>query len=260
MKIAVCVKQIPDPAEEGSLNPETKTLNRDTKLILDDSDAYGVEMALQLADSAGDSGEVILISMAPGSETNGLRTALAMGAASAILVSDPELLGTDALGTAKVLAAALATASPDLIIAATESTDGYTGTVPEQIAELMGLPSVTFAKSISVSDGKVSVQRQTEVGYDEIECPLPCVVSVTAGVVEPRYPSFKGIMAAKSKPVEEHSLKDLGIDSGAVGWAGARQEITDISDVPARAAGEVVVDEGEAHQNILNYLKELKII
>src|SRR5579885_2197090 len=144
MNIAVCVKQIPDPAEPGALNPDN-TLKRDGKLILDESDSYGVEMALQLVDKAG-SGEVTLISMAPNSETSGLRTALAMGAAKAILVSDDALKGSDALSTAKVLAKAIERAQPDLILAATESTDGYTGTTPVQVAELMGLPSVTFAK------------------------------------------------------------------------------------------------------------------
>lgn len=258
MKIAVCVKQIPDPAEVGSLDSETKTLKRDGKLILDDSDAYGVEMALQLADKVG--GEVVLVSMAPNAETNGLRTALAMGAESAVLVSDPALNGTDALGTAKVLASALKTVSPDLILTATESTDGYTGTIPEQIAELMEWPSVTFAKSIVIDGSEVKVERQTEVGYDEVTCPTPCVISVTAGVVEPRYPSFKGIMAAKSKPVAEMSLADLGIDAGTVGWAGARQEIVEISEVPARDAGKIITDEGEAFQNIVDYLKELKVV
>ncbi len=258
MKIAVCVKQIPDPAEEGSLDDATKTLKREGKLILDDSDAYGVEMALQLADSAG--GEVVLVSMAPNGETNGLRTALAMGAESAILVSDPALQGTDALGTAKVLAAALKTASPDLILTATESTDGYTGTVPEQIAELLEWPSVTFAKSITIDGDKVKVERQTEVGYDEVECPTPCVVSVTAGVVEPRYPSFKGIMAAKSKPLEEKTIADLGIDASQIGWEGARQEIVDVAEVPAREAGEVITDEGDAHEKIVDFLKEMKVV
>ena len=259
MQIAVCIKQIPDPAEDGAMDPETKTLKRDTKLILDDSDAYGVEMALQLADSAG-GGEVVLVSMAPNSETNGLRTALAMGAERAILISDPGLAGTDALGTAKVLAKAIGTLSPDLVVTATESTDGYTGTVPEQIAELMGLPSVTFAKSIAIEDGKVKIERQTEVGYDEVECPMPCVVSVTAGVVEPRYPSFKGIMAAKSKAVDEPSLADLGIDPSSVGWSGARQEIIELSEVPAREAGEVIEDEGDAHEKIHTFLKDLKVV
>lgn len=257
MKVVVCVKQIPDPADPGEIDPATKTLKRDTKLILDESDSYGVEMALQLVD--GD-GEVILVSMAPNNEVNGLRTALAMGADGAILVSDEALSGTDALGTAKVLAAAIKRAEPDLILAATESSDGYTGTVPEQVAELMGLPSVTFAKEVAVADGGVSVKRQTESGYDEVTCPLPALVSVTAGVVEPRYPSFKGIMAAKSKPVDELTCADLGIDAGNVGWAGGGQEIVSIDAAPSREAGEIIEDEGDAHERIIAFLQELKVI
>jgi electron transfer flavoprotein beta subunit len=260
MNVVVCVKQIPDPAEPGSLDPETKTLKRDGKLILDESDAYGVEMALQLAETAG-GGEVTLVSMAPNNEVSGLRTALAMGAAKAILVSDDALKGSDALGTAKVLAKAIGRVEgADLIMTATESSDGYTGTVPEQLAELLGLPSVTFAKQIDVAEGKVHVQRQTELGYDEVECPTPCVVSVTAGVVEPRYPSFKGIMAAKSKPVDELTLADLGIDAGEAGWAGARQEIVAVEPAPEREAGEVIEDEGDAHLKIVEFLEKLKVI
>ena len=259
MNVVVCVKQIPDPAEPGQLDPETKTLKRDGKLILDESDSYGVEMALQLVDAAG-GGEVTLVSMAPNNEVGGLRTALAMGAAKAILVSDPALAGSDALGTAKVLAAAIKRAEPDLVLTATESSDGYTGTVPEQVAGLLDLPSVTFAKQISVGDGKVSVQRQTEQGYDDVECPMPAVVSVTAGVVEPRYPSFKGIMAAKSKPVDELTVADLGLDAGAVGWAGGQQEIVDVSAAEAREAGEIIEDEGEAHLKIVEFLDQLKVL
>ena len=259
MNVVVCVKQIPDPAEPGQLDPETKTLKRDGKLILDESDSYWVEMALQLVDAAG-GGEVTLVSMAPNNEVGGLRTALAMGAAKAILVSDPALAGSDALGTAKVLAAAIKRAEPDLVLTATESSDGYTGTVPEQVAGLLDLPSVTFAKQISVGDGKVSVQRQTEQGYDDVECPMPAVVSVTAGVVEPRYPSFKGIMAAKSKPVDELTVADLGIDAGAVGWAGGQQEIVDVSAAEERQAGEIIEDEGEAHLKIVEFLDQLKVL
>lgn len=260
MNIVVCVKQIPDPAEPGALDPESKTLKRDTKLILDESDSYGVEMALQLADAAG-GGEVTLVSMAPNSEVSGLRTALAMGAAKAILVSDPALKGSDALGTAKVLAAAIKRVEgADLILTATESSDGYTGTVPEQLAELLDLPSVTFAKHIEVSDGVAKVQRQTEAGYDDVECPLPAVVSVTAGVVEPRYPSFKGIMAAKSKPVDEVTIADLGIDAGQVGWAGAGQEIVAVEQAPARESGEIIEDDGTGAEKIVAFLENLKVI
>jgi len=259
MNVVVCVKQIPDPADPGELDPETKTLKRDVKLILDESDSYGVEMALQLVDAAGD-GEVTLVSMAPNNEVGGLRTALAMGAASAVLVSDDALQGTDALGTAKVLAAAIGRSQPDLVLAATESSDGYTGTVPEQVAELLNLPSVTFAKDIAVEGDTVKVKRQTEDGYDSVECPTPCLVSVTAGVVEPRYPSFKGIMAAKSKPVDEVTIADLGIDAGSVGWAGGGQEIVAIEPAPEREAGEVIEDEGDAHERIVAFLDELKVL
>ena len=135
-----------------------------------------------------------------------------MGAVKGVLVSDPVLAGSDALTTAKILAAAIQKMGPvDLIIGATESSDGYTGTVPEQIAELLGMPSITFAKKVEVSGTTLKVNRQSEAGYDEVECQLPALISVTAGVVEPRYPSFKGIMAAKSKPVETFTASDLGV-------------------------------------------------
>jgi electron transfer flavoprotein beta subunit len=258
MNVVVCVKQIPDPAEPGKLEADN-TLDRSGKLILDESDSYGVEMALQLVDAAG-GGEVTLVSMAPGGETAGLRTALAMGAAKAILVSDDELSGAGALDTAKVLAAAIKRAEPELVIAATESSDGYTGTVPEQVAALLGLPSITFAKKVEIADGTVKVQRQTEAGYDEVESPLPALVSVTAGVVEPRYPSFKGIMAAKSKPVDQLTVADLGIDPATVGASGAGQEIVAVEDAPARDAGEIVEDDGEAYARIVSFLEDLKVI
>src|SRR5580704_6434732 len=225
MNVVVCVKQIPDPAVPGTLKPDTHTLDRSGKLIMDDSDNYGVEMALQLA---GEGDEV--------------------------------LAGSDALGTAKVLAAAIKRAEPDLVVMATESTDGYTGTLPVQVAELMGFPSVTFAKSIAVDGNSVTVERQTEAGYDDVVCPMPAVVTVTAGVVEPRYPSFKGIMAAKSKPVDNLTVSDLGLDAGQVGAAGAGQEITDVSDAEARAKGEIVVDEGDGAQRVVAFLEQLKVV
>jgi electron transfer flavoprotein beta subunit len=259
MNIAVFVKQIPDPAMPGELTAE-HTLKREGKLILDESDSYGVEMALQLADKAG-GGEVTLISMAPNNEVSGLRTALAMGAAKAILISDDALSGSDALSTAKVLAKAVERAGDvDLVLAATESTDGYTGTTPAQVAELLGWPSLTFAKHIEIGDGKATIQRQTEAGYDVVEAPLPAVVSVTAGVVEPRYPSFKGIMAAKNKPVDEVKVADLGLTAEQVGWAGARQQITNVAAAPAREAGEKIEDDGAAHEQIVAFLEKLKVI
>ena len=258
MNVIVCVKQIPDPALPASLDPSTKTLKRDGKLILDESDSYGVEMALQLVGKAG-GGEVSLVSMAPNGETSGMRTALAMGAAKGVLVSDPALQGTDALTTAKILAAAAQKCGEfDLIIAATESTDGYTGTVPEQMAEVLGLPSITFAKTVDIDGTNLKVNRQTEAGFDEISCTLPALVSVTAGVVEPRYPSFKGIMAAKSKPVDTVTAADLGVQP--VGWAGAGQEITEIGQAAERQAGEIVEDDGEGFTKIVSFLESKKVI
>jgi electron transfer flavoprotein beta subunit len=256
MNVVVCVKQIPDPAVPGELEPD-HTLKREGKLILDESDSYGVEMALQLVDKAG-GGEVTLISMAPNGEVSGLRTALAMGAAKAILVSDDALAGADALTTSKVLAKCVERAGEvDLVLTATESTDGYTGTVPAQVAELLGWPSLTFAKHIELGDGTATVQRQTEAGYDVVAASLPAVVSVTAGVVEPRYPSFKGIMAAKSKPVDQVTTADLGL--GADDLA-ARQKITSVGAAPAREAGEKIEDDGTAFERIVEFLDGLKVI
>ena len=258
MKIVVCVKQIPDPATPGSLDSSTNALKRDGKLILDDSDAYGVEMALQLATAAG-GGEVSVVSMAPNGEMSGMRTALAMGAARGVLVSDPALAGSDALTTAKVLAAAISKlGTPDLVVAATESTDGYTGTVPEQLAEVLGLPSVTFAKKVKVDGAVLKIDRQTEAGYDEVECPLPALISVTAGVVEPRYPSFKGIMDAKKKEIVTVTASDLGISP--VGWSGAGQKVASVTQAEARKAGQVIEDDGEAHSKIVALLEQLKVI
>jgi len=257
MNVVVCVKQIPDPAAPQSLDA-AHNLDRSGKLILDEADTYGVEMALQLVDKAG-SGEVTVVSMGSAADVAGLRNALAMGAAKAVIVSDDKLRGTDALGTAKVLAAVIKRESPDLILAATESSDGYTGTTPVQLAELLGMPSITFAKSVSVEGGTVKVDRQTESGYDEVTAPTPCVVTVTAGVVEPRYASFKGIMAAKSKPVEVLSVADLGLD-GAVGPSGARQEITAVVTAESRQAGEKYVDEGDGAERIVRYLESIKVL
>lgn len=257
MNIVVCVKQIPDPAAPQSFD-SSYNLDRSGKLILDEADTYGVEMALQLVDKAG-SGEVTVVSMGSAADVAGLRNALAMGAAKAIIVSDDALRGTDALGTAKVLAAAIKRVNPDLVLCATESSDGYTGTTPVQIAELLGMPSITFAKAVTVDGSSVKVDRQTEAGYDEVTSPLPAVVTVTAGVVEPRYASFKGIMAAKSKPLETLSVADLGLGA-ETGKAGARQEITAVVAAEARTAGEKIEDDGEGANKIVAFLESIKVL
>ena len=258
MNVVVCVKQIPDPAAPQSLEADTHNLDRSGKLILDEADTYGVEMALQIVDKAG-TGEVTVVSMGSSADLAGLRNALAMGAAKAIIVSDPGLRGTDALGTAKVLAAAIRRVNPDLVLAATESSDGYTGTTPVQVAELLGMPSITFAKSVTIDGTTVKVNRQTESGYDEVTSPLPAVVTVTAGVVEPRYASFKGIMAAKSKPIEELTIADLGLE-GQVGPTGARQTIIAVEAAEARQSGEKIVDDGDGANRIVAFLESIKVL
>ncbi len=179
-----------------------------------------------------------------------------MGAAKAVLVSRSVARGRRCAHHRQGARGAVGKLGEfDLIIAGTESSDGYTGTVPEQLAELLGLPSVTFAKTVQVTDGALKVDRQTEAGYDEVSCSLPAVVSVTAGVVEPRYPSFKGIMAAKSKPVDTVTAADLGV--AAVSWA---QQIVSVEDAPAREAGEIIEDDGESFNKIVEFLDNLKVI
>ncbi|MGD0054456.1 MAG: electron transfer flavoprotein subunit beta/FixA family protein [Acidimicrobiales bacterium] len=257
MNVVVCVKQIPDPAAPQSFD-SSNYLDRSGKLILDEADTYGVEMALQLVDKAGE-GEVTVVSMGSAAELAGVRNALAMGAAKAIIVSDEALRGTDALGTAKVLAAAINRVNPDLVLAATESSDGYTGTTPVQLAELLGWPSITFAKSVTIEGTTAHVSRQTEAGYDEITAPLPALITVTAGVVEPRYASFKGIMAAKSKPVDVLSVDDLGL-ADQVGPVGARQEIVSVEKAESRQAGEKYVDDGDGAAKIVAFLESIKVL
>ena len=257
MNIVVCVKQIPDPAAPQSFD-SSNNLNRSGKLILDEADTYGVEMALQLVDKAG-GGEVTVVSIGNGADVAGLRNALAMGATKAVIVSDESMRGSDALSTAKVLAAVIKRGPFDLVLAATESSDGYTGTTPVQLAELLGLPSITFAKAVTLDGSTVSVSRQTEAGYDEVTATLPALVTVTAGVVEPRYASFKGIMAAKSKPLEVLSVGDLGLD-GQVGSANAREEITSVAASESRQAGEKYVDEGDGAQKVVAFLESIKVL
>ncbi len=259
VNIAVCVKQVPGPDAPAGFDPVTHDLLRSGGLVLDDSDSFGVETALRLAEQSGQ-GEVVLLSMTPGGETAGLRTALAMGAARALLVSDEALAGSDALGTARVLAALAARAGADLVLAATESSDGYTGTVPVQMAELLGYPAVTFAKHVETDGASVKVQRQTDEGSEDVTCPLPAVVTVTAGVVEVRYPSFRGIMSAKSKPIETLALADIGVDPSVVGRSGARQEVLAVEKAEARAGGTILTDDGRAHEEIVALLDEWGVL
>ncbi|MGA7226615.1 MAG: electron transfer flavoprotein subunit beta/FixA family protein [Acidimicrobiia bacterium] len=252
MKVIVCVKQIPDPATPYHLEPDTNWLIRPEEQILDDTDRYGVEMGLQLAQA--DDGTVTLVSMGPAGNGQGIRQALAMGADKAIVIEDDSLRGSNALTTARVLAAAIEKEGFDLVIAGTESTDGYSGVVPQMIAELLSVPALTYATKVETSDGSVSIHRQTAAGYDVVTAGLPAVITVTAGVVEPRYPTFKGIMDAKKKEVETLSMGDLSVDPGP------EQTVTSIVDAPERAGGRKIEDEGEAHLAIIGLLEDRKVI
>ncbi len=252
MKVVVCVKQIPDPASDYTLEPDSHWLVRPTEQVLDDTDRYGVEMGLQLA-QASDEGTVTLVSMGPTGNMQGIRQALAMGADKAILVDDSELRGSDALTTARVLAAAIKREGFDLVIAGTESTDGYSGVVPQMVAELLDVPALTYATSIEIGDG-ITIHRQTMSGYDTVVAGLPALVSVTAGVVEPRYPTFKGIMDAKKKPVETLTVGDLGVATDI------EQKVTQVTAAPERTGGTVIEDDGEGHLAIIAKLREMKVI
>ena len=254
MRIAVCVKQIPDPAAPYELDPDTHFVVRPVEQVLDDTDRYGVELGLQLAEAAGDDSTVTLVSMSPSGSLQGIRQALAMGADRAIIVDDETLRGSDALTTARVLAAAIDSDGADLVIAGTESTDGYSGVVPQQIAELLAVPSLTFARKVELTDGALRIERQTPTGYNVVEASVPALVSVTAGAVEPRYPTFKGIMDAKKKSIDTVTCADLGIEPAVA------QSITDVDVVPARAAGEIVEDDGDGHLRIVAALEQAKVV
>src|SRR5919201_4603856 len=214
------------------------TIARDREVVLDPGDESGIESALKLKEAQGE-GEVVLLSMGPDRARDALRKGLSMGADRAILVSDDGLAGADALLTAKVLAAAIKQESPDLVISAVESYDGSTGMVPPMLAELLGFPQLTFAKHLEVDGGKVTVHRQTEDGHQVVEAQVPVLVTVTAGIAEPRYASLKGIMAARSKEIKQLSASDLGIEKGR-----PAEEIKEVAEAEARKAGEVVEDDG----------------
>jgi len=255
MNIIVCAKQVPDPNNpyefvDGRLKRDGATN------VLDPGDEFGVEAALQLVEAQG--GEVTVLSMGPASATEAIRRALSMGAHKGIQITDDALAGADAHATAKVLAAAISKQEDvDLVIASVESTDGYSGVVPQMVAELLGRPSATFAKKVVVDGSTLRIERQTEKGHDDVECPLPALVTVTAGVNEPRYPTFKGIMQAKSKPLETLSLGDLGLSADDVK---PTQSVSAMNDAPARGSGEKFTDDGSGAAKVAEFLKEAKVI
>lgn len=258
MKIVVCAKHVPDPNLPMRVDPATRRLVRDpAQSVLDTADEYGVEAALQLVEQHG--GEVVVITMGPEPADAALRRAVAMGAQEAVHIVDPALAGSDALGTARTLAAAIKELGADLVICATESTDAYSGMVPGALAELLDLPQLTFARSVAVEGGTVTVQRATETGYEVVEAQLPALLSVTASVAEPRYPSFRGLTQAKRKEIPTRDLAALGVDPGSVGEAGARERVVNIQQVVVEKQGVKIVDDGgDSVEQILAYLRKIE--
>jgi len=261
MKIFVCIKQVPDPNTTVSkLDPNTKRLVRTgVSLILDPGDESTISAAIKLRDTLGNS-ELVAVSMGPKSAQEGMRRALAMGADRAILVTDDALAGSDSLATARVLAAVIKKEAADLIFCSTESTDGYTGMVPGGIAEFLGIPQLTFAREIKVEGSKAVIKRVIPTGYKTVEAPLPAVVTIASGSFDAIYPTMKGIMGAKKKPFSQLTIADLGIDPSQVGQAGAREQVLALGSVEARAAGQIIKDDGSAAQQIADFLQRYQLL
>ncbi len=252
--VIVMVKSIPDPNGRSSLGADF-LVDRSGEGVLDPGDEYAVEAGLRIAEAAD--GEVTVVSMGPPKAIAAIRRALSMGAHRGVLISDDALRGADVLVTARVLAAALARSAFDLVLAGVESTDGYTGTLPMAVAELLGLPSATFARHLELAGELLRVERQTEAGYDLVECPLPALVTVTASAAEPRFPTLKGIMQAKSKPMEELSLADLGLSASDVA---PTQRVVAVERGAEKGPGEIIEGTGEAAGKIADFLAEAKVI
>ncbi|HEX7307051.1 electron transfer flavoprotein subunit beta/FixA family protein [Lentzea sp.] len=260
MNIVVLVKQVPDTWSERKLTDADHTLDRESAdAVLDEINERAVEEALQLQEAHG--GEVTVIAMGPDRTTDAIRKALSMGADKAIHVNDEALHGSDSLATAKVLAKAIGTVeNVDLVIAGNEATDGRAGAVPAILAELLGLPQVTQLRKVTVEGTTIKGERETDEGVAFLEASLPAVVSVTEKINEPRYPSFKGIMAAKKKPVSTVTVADLGIDASEVGLSGAWTQVLEASPKPPRSAGQRVEDGGDGGSKIAEYLVGQKLI
>jgi electron transfer flavoprotein beta subunit len=257
MKIAVCVKQIPEGSQR--LDPESKRLDRSGEGALNPFDAHAVEEALRLKDATGE-GEVVLVSMGPPKAQDALRKALAMGADRAVLISDDAAAGADLVATSYALGKALEREEADLILFGQQAGDSDGAVLWAAVADRLRLPVVSQAAEVTHADGKLTVKRQTEFGYDVIEAPLPAVIAVSDAINEPRYPSLKGIMGAKSKPQEILSLGDLGVESERAGQAGSRTVVYALNEPPPRADARRIEDDGNAAQAILDFLAEKRLV
>lgn len=259
MNIVVCVKQVPDTATERKLRSDDKTLDREAvDGVVNELDEYAVEEALKLKEAHG--GEVTVLTMGPARATETIRKALAMGADKAVHVSDDALHGSDALSTSYAMAQTLRKIGFDLVILGSESTDARTGVLAAMLAERLGAAQLTLANKVDVDGTSITIQRITDYGFDKVEATLPAVVSVVEKINEPRYPSFKGIMAAKKKPVSTLGIADASVDAAQVGLGAAWSEVVDFAAAPPRAAGTVVKDEGDGGAKAADFLASKKFI
>src|SRR5919206_4650620 len=257
MKIAVCVKQVPEGNRR--LDPETKRLDRSGEGALNPFDANAVEEALRLKDAGGE-GEVVLVSLGPAKAQDALRKALAMGADRAVLVSDDGAAGADLVATSYVLARALERENADLILFGQQASDSDGAVLWAAVAERLRMPVVSQISELEVAGGSITAKRQTEFGYDKIQAPLPAVLAVSDALNEPRFPSLKGIMGAKKKPQETLSLADLGVDGERAGDAGSRTEVYALGDPPPRGDSRKIEDDGSAAQQIVDFLAEKRLL
>jgi electron transfer flavoprotein beta subunit len=259
MNIVVCVKQVPDTWSERTLKADDSTLDRQSAdAVINELDEYAIEEGLRLAEAHG--GAVTILSMGPERAAESIRKALSMGADQAIHLVDDGLAGSDALQTSAAIAQVLSGVEFDLVILGSESTDARMGVLAAMLAERLGLPQLSLASKVEIDDGTVHIQRQADYGYDKVHASLPAVISVVEKINEPRYPSFKGIMAAKKKPVQTMSLADAGIDPGQVGLAAAATEVVSFAKRPPRQAGTIVTDEGDGGVKAAQYLAAQKFI
>jgi electron transfer flavoprotein beta subunit len=258
MDIVVCVKQVPDTWAEKRLDPDDRTLDRTSDSVMNELDEYSVEEALRLTEAHG--GEVTVLTMGPESAVETIRKALSMGADKAVHLTDPALHGSDAVQTSYALARALGTLTFDLVVLGSESTDARMSVLAPMLAERLGLPQLTLARKVEVDGSSVRIERQTDAGYDIVEASLPAVVSVVEKINEPRYPSFKGIMAAKKKPLTTLTLADAGIEPAAVGLANATSRVADFATRPPRSKGTIVDDDGTGGSQLAAFLASQKFI
>jgi electron transfer flavoprotein beta subunit len=259
MNIVVLVKQVPDTEGDRKLNPADNTVDRAAvDPVINYIDEFAIEEGLLLKEAHG--GEVTILTVGPERATESIRKALSMGADKAVHVSDEALHGSDAVATAKVLAKALGSLEWDVAIAGSEATDARGAVVPALLAEVLGAPQLTQARKVTVEGSTVAIERVTDTGYEKVEASTPAVISVVEKINDPRYPSFKGIMAAKSKPIEVKSLSDLGLDAGEVGLESSWTQVVSFENAPPRAAGQTVKDEGDGGAKIADFLASKKLI